>query len=71
MSSVTDRKWQIQACSAKTGEGVQVSVHWHDWEHDIVQYLCLGLLHDTILVQVPTFHLTRKELITLQGLAVI
>ena len=28
LDSISDRVWQIQACSAKTGEGLQEGMEW-------------------------------------------
>lgn len=28
LSAIRDRKWQIQPCSAKTGEGLQDGIEW-------------------------------------------
>lgn len=28
LESISDRIWQIQACSAKTGEGLQEGMEW-------------------------------------------
>ena len=48
LHSIKDRSWHIQACSAKTGEGVQVSIYLFY----LILFICfilLALLTDNML----------------------